>query len=140
MDKCRGLECLARALLCEPLRRQLAQFVVDERKQLLSGCRIASGRLRQDSRDFLHDHALYHTAFDHAHGRGLPSACSLQLKAHRYGIMIGAGGLGGARDDAVRALHILLGHGGGAENKVDRRLELALVVGVGQFALEFGGG
>ena len=41
VDQGGGLERLARLLLGQPLRRQLAQLVVDQRQQLLGGVRVA---------------------------------------------------------------------------------------------------
>jgi hypothetical protein len=35
-----SLQCLSRPLLCEPLRRELAQFVIYNRQQLCAGLRI----------------------------------------------------------------------------------------------------
>jgi hypothetical protein len=55
----RSLQCLARILLGKFLRRELPQFVVDERQKLLGGGRIALLDGRQDSCDFSHYRRAY---------------------------------------------------------------------------------
>jgi hypothetical protein len=54
MNQVGGLERLTRRLLGELLGRQLAQFVIDQRQQLLAGVRIALLDGGQDARDFTH--------------------------------------------------------------------------------------
>ena len=51
----RGLERLARRLVCQFLRGQSAQFVVDQRQELFSGLRIALFNCRQNLRDLAQD-------------------------------------------------------------------------------------
>jgi hypothetical protein len=54
VNQCRGLEGLPRLLLGQFLRRQLAQFVVDQRQQLRGSVRIAGFDARQDASNFVH--------------------------------------------------------------------------------------
>ena len=54
VDQGGGLERLARLLLGQPLRRQLAQLVVDQRQQLLGGVRVALLDGRQDAGHVAH--------------------------------------------------------------------------------------
>ena len=54
VDQGRGLERLARLLLGQPLRRQLAQLVVDQRQELLGGGRVALLDGGQDAGDVAH--------------------------------------------------------------------------------------
>ena len=54
MDQGRGLERLARLLLGQLLRRQLAQLVVDQRQELLGGVRVALLDRGQDAGDIAH--------------------------------------------------------------------------------------
>src|SRR5262249_43969210 len=56
VDQGRGLERLARLLLSQPLDREPAQLVVDQRQQLLRGVRIALLHGGQDRRDLIHWH------------------------------------------------------------------------------------
>ena len=58
VDQGRGLERLARLLLGQPLRGQLAQLVVDQRQQLLGGVRVALLDGGQDAGDLAHWHYL----------------------------------------------------------------------------------
>ena len=55
VDQGGGLERLARLLLGQPLRRQLAQLVVDQRQELLGGVRVALLDGGQDARDVAHE-------------------------------------------------------------------------------------
>ena len=48
MHQGRGLECLAGPLVRQPVRRQLAQFFVDQRQKLFSGRPVACLDARQD--------------------------------------------------------------------------------------------
>jgi hypothetical protein len=59
MDQGRGLKCLSWLLLCEFLRREPTQLLVDQGQQLLGGRRVALLDGRQDARDLV------------AHGRHL---------------------------------------------------------------------
>jgi hypothetical protein len=54
VDQGRGLEGLAGFFAGQPLRRQLAQLVVDERQELLGGARVALLDGRQDAGDIAH--------------------------------------------------------------------------------------
>ena len=54
VDQGRGLERLARLLVGQLLRGQLAQLVVDQRQELLGGVRIALLDGGQDARNFVH--------------------------------------------------------------------------------------
>jgi hypothetical protein len=54
MHQCRGLQGLARGLLRHLRRRQFPKFVIDERKQFLSGFRIALPRTVEDAGDIAH--------------------------------------------------------------------------------------
>ena len=58
VDQGRGLERLAGLLLGQPLRRQLAQLVVDQRQQLLGGVRVALLDGGQDARDVVEGSAM----------------------------------------------------------------------------------
>jgi hypothetical protein len=51
MHKCRRLERLSRFFLCQPLRREFAEFVVNERQQLLGSVRFALFDGGQDAGD-----------------------------------------------------------------------------------------
>lgn len=55
MDERRGLESLAGLFLGQSVDRQLAQFVVDQRQELLGGVRIALLHGGQDSCDLTHN-------------------------------------------------------------------------------------
>src|SRR5262245_29552817 len=55
VNQCRGFERLSRFLLREPLSRELAQLVVDERQKLFGGGRVALLDGRKDARDLAHD-------------------------------------------------------------------------------------
>ena len=55
MDQGRGLQRLAGILLRHLLRRQLPQFVVNERQQLFGSPRIPLLDVRQNPRDIAHD-------------------------------------------------------------------------------------
>jgi hypothetical protein len=54
VDQGGGLERLPQLLGRQPLRRQLAQFVVHERQELLGGAGIAVLNIREDARDVVH--------------------------------------------------------------------------------------
>ena len=54
MDQGRGLERLARLLLGQPLGRQLAQLVVDQRQELLGRLRVALLDGREDAGHVVH--------------------------------------------------------------------------------------
>ena len=54
VDQGRGLERLARLLLGQLARRQLAQLVVDQRQELLGGLRVALLDGGEDARDVAH--------------------------------------------------------------------------------------
>ena len=54
VDQCGGLKRLARLFLGQPLGGQPAQFVVDQRQQLLGGMRVALLDGGQDAGDFIH--------------------------------------------------------------------------------------
>src|SRR5437588_12147527 len=55
MDQRCGLQSLAGLLLCQLLRRQLAQLIVDERQELLGGVRVTLLDGGQDAGDVAHD-------------------------------------------------------------------------------------
>ena len=59
MDQGRGLQRLARLLLGQPLGRELAQLVVDQRQELLRGVRVALLDGGQDAGDVTHDRPVY---------------------------------------------------------------------------------
>jgi hypothetical protein len=54
VDQSSGLEGLAGLLLSEPLGRELAEFIIDQREQPVGGTRIALLDGRDNSRDFAH--------------------------------------------------------------------------------------
>ena len=54
MDQGRGLERLARLFLGQFLRRQLPQFIVDQRQELLGGVHVAFFDRAQDSGEVAH--------------------------------------------------------------------------------------
>jgi hypothetical protein len=54
VDQGRSLERLAGLFLRQLLRRQLAQFVVDQRQELLGRVRVTGFDARQDARNFVH--------------------------------------------------------------------------------------
>ncbi len=56
MHQSRGLQGVARCLPSHLVRRQLAEFIVDKREQLLGGFPVASLNRLEDTRDF--DHGL----------------------------------------------------------------------------------
>jgi hypothetical protein len=55
VDQGRGLEGLAGPFLSEPLGRKLAEFVINQRQELVGGARIALLDGREDVGDFAHD-------------------------------------------------------------------------------------
>ena len=57
MDQGGGLERLPGLLLRQPLRRQPAQLVVDQRQQLLGGLRVALLDVREDAGHVRHRQA-----------------------------------------------------------------------------------
>ena len=59
VDQRRGLQRLPGLLLGQPLRGQLAQFVVDQRQELLRGVRVALLDGGQDAGDVIHDRPVY---------------------------------------------------------------------------------
>ena len=54
MDQCGGLEGMAGLLLGQPLGRQFAQLVVDQRQELFRGAGVALLDGAQDAGDFAH--------------------------------------------------------------------------------------
>jgi hypothetical protein len=55
VDQGRRLQCLARLLAREPVRRQTAQLVIDQRQELVPGVRIALREGVQEVGDIAHD-------------------------------------------------------------------------------------
>ena len=67
----RRLQCLPRLLLVEPLPRQLAQFLVNQRQKLLRGVRIALLDGGQDAGNVGHEAEGNRPKDDRQEGSGL---------------------------------------------------------------------
>ncbi len=61
VDQCRGLERLARRLMGQPLRGELAQLVINQGEQSLRRLGISLLDRRENSGDVVHRHCLCQT-------------------------------------------------------------------------------